>query len=822
MTHDTDPHRASMIARLAADARQDIRYALRGLITHRGFTAVAVFTLAIGIAANTTMFSAINAVLLHPVGAKDPDRLVAIRVSYERPSLKDISVSPTNFADIRDNNAVFAAAGMATETGVSYIRDGLPEQLRAQQVTWQWFDVFGARPLLGRMFRPDDDLPNAPRVVVLEYRTWRRLFGGDPSIVGRTIQLDREAHAVVGVMGAAFRRPGVNVWIPLGLPESAYGARNRFNESYEAVALLRPGVSLTQARAAVDLATEQVRHDPRTGRYATTSGWRMSAMPYVTFVVGDLRGPMLILMGAAVFVLLIACANTAGLTVAKASARSNELAVRAALGASRGRLARLILTEGLVLGTVAALVGGILAFGGIEVVTALAPAQIADGLNLRLDTPVMIFTTLIGMASGLLFALVPAWRVGAGTVQTLRETGRTQTATRAKVAARSFLVIAEIGLALVLLVGASLFLRSLSRLQDVKTGFDPRGLITGTVELSPSYTTAERRAAFFSAVLERARQIPSVTMAAAATPLPFSGQAAGSFHIEGRPADGAEPAPHGGIRWASPDYFATLGIPLKEGRAFTPFDTIGGNPVAIIDETLARRYWPNESPIGKRLRRTTSRSPWMTIVGVVGHVKDTHLAAENLMGAYYLPLLQQPLSEAGLVIKTSVEPATVATAFLRAVAAVDPLQPLAQVKTMEERVSATLGPRRFAVILLTFFAGTALFLAALGMYGLISYNVGQRTNEIGVRMALGSNARDVLFMVIRETLVLAVAGVVLGLLGAVLLTRTITGMLYGITPTDTFSFVTATACLLIVATLASYLPARRASRIDPIVALRCQ
>lgn len=263
-------------------------------------------------------------------------------------------------------------------------------------------------------------------------------------------------------------------------------------------------------------------------------------------------------------------------------------------------------------------------------------------------------------------------------------------------------------------------------------------------------------------------------------------------------------------------------VPLKDGRAFTRFDRIGGNPVALVDETLARRYWPDESPIGKRLRRTTSRSPWMTIVGVVGHVKDTHLAAENPTGAYYLPLLQQPLPEAGLVIKASVEPASLGTALLRAVAAVDPLQPLAQMKTMEERVSAMLGPRRFAVILLTFFAGTALFLAALGIYGLISYNVGQRTNEIGLRMALGSNARDVLFMVIRETLVLAVAGVVLGLLGAVLLTGTITGMLYGITPTDTLSFVAATACLLIAAALASYLPARRASRIDPVVALRCQ
>jgi predicted permease len=519
---------------------------------------------------------------------------------------------------------------------------------------------------------------------------------------------------------------------------------------------------------------------------------------------------------------LIACANAAGLSMAKASARSTELALRAALGATCGRLTRLMLTEGVVLAAAASIAGGTLAFAGIRVVIWVAPAQIADGLDLRLDTPVMIFTALIGISAGLLFALIPAWRVGGRTAPMLGDVGRTQTASRAKVGARSILVTAEIALALVLLVGASLFLRSLSRLQDVNTGFEPRGLMTGVMELSQAYATPEERLAFFRAVLEHTKQIPGVTMAAAATPLPYSGQVAGSFNIEGHVSDGAEPAPHAGIRWASPDYFATLGISLKEGRAFTSFDTIGSDPVTIVDEMLARRYWPNESPIGKRIRRTTSRSPWMTIVGVVGHVRDTHLAADNSTSAYYLPLFQQPPPEVGLVMRARVEPASLESALLRAVAAVDPLQPVAQLKTMDERVSATLGPRRFAVVLLTFFAGTALFLAALGMYGVISYNVGQRTNEIGLRMALGADARGVRLMVMRETLTLAGLGVLLGLGGTVLLTRTLTGILYGIAPTDPVSFVAATACLLTVAALASYLPARRASRIDATVALRCR
>jgi predicted permease len=694
-----------------------------GLWKTPGFTLLAVLTLAIGIGANTAIFSTINALLLRPVGSVNPDRLVGVGVNYDKLNIKSPTVSPTVFADVRDSKDIFEVAAMATSGDFNFNGSGLPERLQGQLVTWQWFDVFGARPILGRSFRPEEDQPNTNRVVVLDYRAWRSLFGGDVSIIGRSIQLNQEPYEVVGVMEPGFRRSNVLLWSPLGLPAEAFAPRNRFNESFETYARLKPGVSFEQAQAFVGVLNERVYENPRAAAFAKQNGWSMRLIRYTDYIAGDLKAPMFVLMGAVGFVFLIACSNIAGLMLARMSLRRREVAVQIAFGASRWQLIQQTLSEALFIMAGGSILGVGLAYAGIQALLALAPAAVSEGLVVTLDATVIAFLLLVSLIAGVLFGIAPAWHVSrTGTYESLKDGARGGTAGRAQLRLRSGLVMLEVALALLLLIGAGLFARSFARLQQVDIGFESAGVMSGFATLPQGpYKAADKQIAFYRAAIERLANLPGVSSAAAAIPLPFGGQAGGAFNIEGVPPEPNAPVPQGSVRWISPAFFSTIQIPIKRGRTFTDQDVPGSLPVVVIDEKLARQYWPNEDPIGKRIRRTISNASWLTIVGIVGSIRQSDLAVESTRGAYYLPMYQQPqpFLTTAFLVKTDSDPLQLSNPIREAVRSIDPAQPVANLKPMDEVVMATLGPRRFAVVLLTSFAAIALFMAALGLYAVI-------------------------------------------------------------------------------------------------------
>jgi predicted permease len=800
----------------------EIRLAFRTLRKSPAFTLTAVAALALGIGANTAIFSIVNALLLHPPGVSDPDRVIAVRVKYDKLNLQSISLSARDFADVRDNRQLFERAAILDEHAFNYAAGGTPERLQGGRVSVEWFDVFGAKPVLGRLFRAEEDEPNAGTSVVLAYAAWQRLFGGDPSVIGRGIELDQKPYRIVGVMEPSFRWPRqADLWVPLALPADAFTERNRFNESYLAVARARPGVSAAAANAWLAVWTARVKSDgSQGGAYATSSGWGMFAVPFTTLVSGDARTPMLMLFGAVGFVLLIACANIAGLMLARASNQVRDSAIRTALGARRWDLVRQTMWEGLMLALAGAAAGLALAQAGIRLLPLLAPERLAADLAVRIDPFALAFTAGIAVLSGLFFGLASAWHSHAGGFDLLKEGGRGGTAGRARQHARGTLVVAEVALALVLLVGAGLMLRSLARLQNAPAGFDPHQVMTATVSLPPAaYTEDAQRAAFYGDVLDRLSAAPGVANAAAGLALPFSGVgASASFAIEGRVPPPGDPGPHGDVRYVSAAYFSTLRIPLRGGRVFTDFDRRGTEPVVVIDENLARQYWPNENPIGRRLR-SGSRSNWCTIVGIVGHVKHSDLAADSGKGAYYYPLLQKTPPMVAFAVRTTGDASTGVATLRDAVRAVDPSLPV-NVKSMDDFVLASLAPRRFVVALLLFFAATALFLAGIGLYGLISYSVAQRTREMGIRMALGARKREVLTLVVGEGLRLALIGVVVGLAAAFSLGWVLSSQLFEVSAFDPLTALSTAAALMCTAFIASYMPAHRATRVDPMVALR--
>ncbi len=814
------------------DLVQDIRYALRTLWKNPGFSIVAVLTLALGIGANTAIFSAVNALLLHPNGIPHPERLVAIRARYEKLNLKSIVISAPDYTFARDNKQVFASVALQTESDFNYAAGSWPLRLRGSKVSWQWFEVFEAMPLLGRVFVPEEDQPNANHEIVLAYNTWKSAFGGDPGIIGRSIPLNGEPYKIIGVMGPDFLWPNpTDLWAPLGLKPDAFAIDNIFNEGYFAVGRLQPNVKLSGAIAYLNVVTKQIWDDPRAKGYPKNSGWGIFAIPFTEFVYGDVRTPLLILLGAVGFVLLIACSNVAGLLLARASGRGKEFAVRTALGASPWRLASQMLTESVVLAACGMALGLAIAFGVLRALVALAPENLSMGVSISMDGYVLGFTALLAFVSAIIFGAVPAWRIARIDPQTNLKQGRgTGRANRGDHRFRDMLVAAELALALVLLASAGVFLKSLSKLHDVDLGFRPHGLMTAALALPERlYETPTKQIAFYRATLDRLANSPGVESAAAAVPLPFSGfNGAASFNIEGRVEPPGDPGPHGDIRQVSTGYFETMGIRLVQGRSFTDQDREGSLPVAMIDENLAREYWPNGDPVGGRIRNGTD-GPWKTIVGVVAPVRHSQVAGEEsssegvqgaAKGVYYFPLYQMPDTAAFLVARTNGDPVALSAVIREAVHEVDPGQPVSDLKSMDSRIALSLGPRRSAVTLLTVFAVMALTLAAVGLFGLVRYNVAQRTQEIGVRMALGATQTDVLRMVLGEGLRLALAGVVGGLIAAFALTRVLAGLLYGVSATDPLTFAGMALVLTTVALFASWLPARRATRVDPLVALR--
>jgi predicted permease len=803
---------------------QDLRYGFRMLVKNPGFTTVAVLSLALGIGANTIIFSVINQLFLHPIGISDPDHLFAVRVKYDKLNLKGIVISAPGFKDIQDSKQIFTSAAASNEESFNYLAPEGPKRLAVAKVTWQWFDVFGARPFLGRIFRPEEDQPHANQVALLAYDTWQRLFGGDPAIVGGSIQLNHEDYRVVGVMEPDFNWPRrTQLWIPMGLPASDFSPDNYFNESLFVVARSRPEVSTTQAEAFVRVLTGRVLQAyPAANAYAKKSGWGMFVVPFTEYTSGAYRAPMLILLGAVGFVLLIACSNIGGLLLARASARAKEFAVRVALGAQKRDLFRQALVESFFLTACGAIAGVAGAYEGTGLLLRLAPRSLASWFVVHADGHVLLFVVLLMVLSGVFLGVLPMGEVFSHRRHAmLKEEGRAVTSSRGRLRLREWLVVGQVAMALVLLVGAGLLLKSLTRMARVDTGFDPSGVMTATVQLpEKQYDNQDKLAAFYRAVSEKLAALPGVSSAAVVEAPPFTGyDPSSSFSIEGRPLGPGDPGPHSMLNWITPRYFETLHISLRRGRYFTDQDRLDTQPVVIIDENLARRYWPNQDPVGQRLRRGPD-APWATIVGVVAHVMQSALVGDSGKGVCYYPMLQQPLQQAFLVVRSKAGVATLPREIQGAVASVDSAQPVADFRTMEQYVAASLSPQRIAASLLEIFSVLALFLAAIGLYGVISYSTAQRTQEIGIRMALGAQRRQVWGMVIRQGLRLALAGVLAGAVAASILAQFLRSQLFEVSAFDPWTFALTCLILVVVALAACYIPARRATKVDPMVALR--
>lgn len=802
----------------------DLRLAARGLRKHPAFALTAIAALAIGIGANTAIFSTVRQVLLNPSGIDDPARVAAVRVSYDKLALRNIAISATDFAGVRDSPQIFEHAAIADRGSFNFTGAGAPQRIAGSEVSAEWFDVFGAKPILGRVFTAQEDQPNANQEAVLSYGTWQRLFGASPAAIGQIIELDQKPYRIVGVMPRDFRWPAASdLWTPLGLAPETFADANRFNESYLAAARLKPGVTIQRAAAFMNLLTNRVKSgSDQLAQYARDSAWSETVLPWTEFIAGDTKTPMLVLMGAVGFVLLIACANIAGLMLARGSGRTREIALRAALGAGRLDLIRHIAAESLAISISGAVAGIALGYLGLRSLAALAPADLPVSIEPRLDLALLLFTAAAAISSALICALAPAWQATRhGRFDALKDASRSSTAGVARQRLRAVLVAGEIALALLLLVGAGLLLRSLSALEGVDPGFDARGVTTGSVTLTPvPYPDEPRQALFYRNVLERLRAAPAVEFAGVAMPAPFSGESnSASFAIEGRTLPPGDPGPHGDLGFVSPGYFEALKIPLRAGRFFTSRDTASVEPVAIIDETLARQYWPNEDPLGKRIRGG-SRQAWSTIVGVVGHVKSADLSGDTVKGKYYFDMDQRPVKMASIVVRSAGDTTGMAQAIRAAVAAVDPNEPVSQLLSMREMVDQSLASRRLIVTLLGIFAAIALLLAAVGLYGVISYSVAQRTQEFGIRMALGARREQILAAVIRDAAGLTAAGAFAGFLASAALSRVLQKQLFNVSPFDPLTFGAMAAVLLIAAMAASLIPAYRAANVDPMVALR--
>lgn len=805
---------------------QDVSFSLRQMRKSPGFVLIAVLTLALGIGANVAVFSVMNAVLLNPQGIPKPKNLVTGRVSYQKMDLLNIGMSAPDFADLASSELVTSAAAMQTSSFNLSGSGAAPERLVAANVTWKWFDVFEVKPMLGRVFRPEEDMPKANHEAVLSYGTWLRRFGGDAGIVGKTIQLNQQSYQVVGVMGKEFNWPNLaEIWVPLGLaPATFHDNENfRYNENFFTIAHLRDGATPAQVNTYLRTKGDQNIAGEGGKSFGQASGWGMFVLPLVEFTAGDMGRALFILLIAVCTVLLIACANIAGLQLARASARQREISVRIALGARRADLIRQAMIESFLLSMLGVGFGILLAKSAIPLLLLLAPQTITQNLAIRLGGPVFWYTALAGVLCVFLCGAGPAWQMThVRWFQSLQEGGRSESTSASRQRLRSTLVISEIALAMLLLVVAGLLVRSLRAVERLETGFDSQGILSAGLTLSKeTYETDAKQAAFYSAVEQSLKNIPGVTSAAVVDALPFSNQGgSASFVIQGQVRDANDPGPHGNLRAISPDYFNTLRVPLLRGRLFTADDRQGSQPVVMIDDTLAKRYWPNVDPLGKQMG-FGGKSPLMTIVGVVKHSRSAALEADTGEGFYFLPFAQNPQPSAGLMIRSNgMEPDSLKSAMENAVHAVNPDQPIYDVKTMDLRVNESLAGRRFLVILLSIFAALALLLSALGLYGVVSYSVRLRSRELGVRMALGAQRADVMRLVLGQGLRLAVIGVTLGMLATFACSRVILSFLYHVKPWNPATLALSGVLLSGTVLLASYLPARRASLLDPMKTIR--
>ena len=800
----------------------DVRYALRLLAKNPAFTCVAVFTLALGIGANTAIFSLVNSVLLRPLPYRESDRLVRMLQASPKLGLSSWGVSQADFGAYREQNRSFESLALVVGSGTNLTGNGEPERLSNANVTADFFKVLGVNPILGRTFQEGEDTPGKNAVCILSYRLWQRRFGADQNVVGRTLSLNNTPTEIVGVMPAEFKYPRVDVdlWTPL-----AFNAQRTAPYFFSVIGRLKPGVTAGHAQADT---TEIVQNFGRQHTNLSESvglnegaGPRTIVTPLKEAIVGKTQKPLLVLLSAVAFVLLIACANVANLLLARATARTREMAVRVALGATRRRLARQLLTESVVLSTLGAVAGIGLAAYGLQLLDKLPIAGIARMDEVRLSGSVLAFTAALTVLTGLLFGFMPALRAYAmGLTAGLREGGRGTVAHRRL---NSALVAMQFALSLVLLIGAGLLLKSFQRLQAVDLGFNPEQTLTMVATLPQAkYPDDEHALRFYNGALEELRNSPGIKAAGLTTNLPFAeGGNTDAFIVEGQEVpEGGKPSDteQAEIQSISPGTFQALGIPLLQGRDFQDADTNKSLRVAIIDEPLVRRYWPKGDALGKRIETTGDRE-WLTIVGIAGGIKHVSLADEK--GPHiYVPMAQALQPRALLVVRTDGPPAAAVPTFRSAIRRLDPDMPLYMVRSMTDIIGETLSTQRLTNILLTGFAVLALLLAAVGIYSTMSLYVGSRTKEFGIKLALGAQPETLRRAVLGQGMLLTAVGVVAGIAGAFALTRTIKSLLFEVSATDPFVFTAIPLLLVIVSLVACYTPARRATKVDPLIALR--
>ncbi len=800
----------------------DIRFAWRSLLKRPGATAIALVTLALGIGVNTAIFSAVDSILLRPLPFKDPERIVSVWEQTPSQGIQQNQAAPANFFDLRNQSQSFEALGAYGPLDINLTGAGDPERLDGQLVTANVFSILGVAPALGRTFLPNEDQPGQEHVVVLSDALWARRFNRDPSIINRNVALNGESFTVVGVMPRGFFFPvrETELWTPWAMePDQASGRGDHY---LGLVARLKSGVSIERANA--DLAAIGQRLATEYPR--TNEGLGFIAHSLHRDYAGDLRLPMLILFGAVGLVLLIACANVANLLLAQATTRRKEIAIRIALGARRWTIVRQMLVESLLLASGGGLLGVGGAYWGVEALTKFLPESLSKLQGVNIDARVLLFTLGVSLLTAIVFGGVPALLASRTTPgATLSDVARDMAGGTSGRHVRRLLVVFEVALAVVLLVSAGLLIRSFQLLRQVEPGFNPENALTMRMVLPfPKYAKKEARSAFYDEVLRQVKETPGVEAAGMITfmPLSFSGMNF-SFSVEGRTAPSDMNLPFALFRVVSPDYFRAMGIPLLRGRYFETQDSQDTTPVTLINRRLAEQYWPGEDAIGKRIKVGPADSPnsWLTVVGVVGDVRQTGLQVQKL--EFYVPYMQERrsfMAPRDLVVRTKADPAVVAAAVRKAVWSVDKDQPVSNVRTVDEVFSAAISQERFQALMLGLSAALALVLACVGLYGVISYSVVQRTHEIGVRMALGAQRVHVLSLVIRQGMSLTFVGLIIGIVAGTFVTRVLTDMLFGVTPRDPLTFAGVPVLLLVVAFLACYIPARRATRIDPLVALR--
>jgi putative ABC transport system permease protein len=805
---------------------QDLRYAWRMLLRSRSFTAVAIFALALGIGASTAIFSVVNAVLIRPLPYKSPESLVMVWATFPHEGLNGAGLSEPEFMDLRLQSRVFSdvSAVLASKINLTGVSD--PERLPILYTSASFFRILGVSPVLGRAYSPEEDSPGSGDVVVLSHDLWQQRFRGAADVLGKKIQLNEKSYTVLGVMpkGFTFGDTTAELWLPIALDPAHLADRSQHYLSM--LGRLTPHVTPEQAKSEMKILAQRLS-EQYPNSYAM-SDWTLDLISLEEQMVGGVRPALLMLLGAVVFVLLIACANVANLLLARAVAREREVVIRSAIGAGRSRLFRQMITESLLLALLGGLAGLGLALVSTHLLISIGNGQIPRLGELSADWRVLTFTIVTSLATGLIFGVIPALQSNRTSLNdVLREGAPTSGVRRARL--RSTLVVAELAIALMLLIGAGLLIKSFLSLRKIDPGFNAQNVLSVQLILPRTrYPEEYQQTSFFQRIVSEVKTLPGVVSVGAVSQLPLSEDYWSSQVLaEGKILNTATNHPSTEVDWrtVTPDYFRAMGIPLRAGRAFTESDNKDSQMVAVIDERFAHRVWPDESPIGKRIQEgsMTEKKPWLTIVGVVGNVKHYGLTTDA-RELVYLPQVQRatPYRAMSLVVRTSVSPETLIVPIRSKVLAIDPDQPLSRIKTLDQLLAQSIAKPRFYLTILGAFSAVALLLATIGIYGMIAYAVSQRHHELGVRMALGADRRDVVRLIVGQGLGLTLLGLFIGLLCSFAGTRMLASLLYGVSTSDPIIFVLVPILLGSVALFASYMPARRATRVDPVVALRRQ